>query len=50
LGFNARYRPPRPLWEGRFKSVVVDSVTYLLTCYRCIEFNPGRAGPGRDDR
>jgi putative transposase len=31
------------LWEGRFKSTVVDSETYLLACYRYIEMNPVRA-------
>jgi putative transposase len=32
------------LWEGRFKSSLVDSETYLLTCHRYIESNPVRAG------
>jgi len=32
------------LWEGRFRSSIVDSSTYLLTCYRYIELNPVRAG------
>jgi putative transposase len=31
------------LWEGRFKSSLVDSETYLLTCHRYIECNPVRA-------
>jgi hypothetical protein len=33
--------PPRnsTLWEGRFKSCLVDSEQYLLRCYRCIELN-----------
>ena len=31
------------LWEGRFKSSIVDSERYLLTCYRYIEMNPVRA-------
>lgn len=42
--FNARYRRTGTLWEGRFKSALVDSDTYLLTCYRYIELNPVRAG------
>lgn len=41
--FNARYRRTGTLWEGRFKSALVDSDTYLLTCYRYIELNPTRA-------
>lgn len=32
------------LWEGRFKSNLVDSETYFLTCHRYIELNPVRAG------
>ena len=32
------------LWEGRFKSCLVDSEAYLLRCYRYIEMNPVRAG------
>ena len=32
------------LWEGRFRSSVVDSEDYLLRCYRYIELNPVRAG------
>lgn len=42
--FNARYRRSGTLWEGRFKSALVDSARYLLTCYRYIELNPVRAG------
>ena len=41
--FNARYRRTGTLWEGRFKSALVDSERYLLTCYRYIELNPVRA-------
>ena len=32
------------LWEGRFKSGVVETEKYLLTVYRYIELNPVRAG------
>lgn len=42
-GFNARYRRSGTLWEGRFKSCLVDSEDYLLRCYRYIELNPVRA-------
>ncbi|WP_338026909.1 transposase [Coralloluteibacterium stylophorae] len=41
--FNARYRRTGTLWEGRFKSALVDSEHYLLRCYRYIELNPVRA-------
>ena len=30
--------------KGRFKSSLVDSESYVLTCYRYIEMNPVRAG------
>ena len=42
--FNARYRRTGTLWEGRFKSALVDSEHYVLACYRYIELNPVRAG------
>lgn len=32
------------LWEGRFKSSLIDSEQYLLRCYRYVESNPVRAG------
>jgi putative transposase len=32
------------LWEGRYKSCLVDSERYVLACYRYIELNPVRAG------
>ena len=40
---NSRYRRSGTLWEGRYKSSLVDSDQYLLTCYRYIELNPVRA-------
>jgi putative transposase len=41
---NGIYKRTGTLWEGRFKSAVVDSERYLLTCMRYIELNPVRAG------
>ena len=41
---NRKYRRTGSLWEGRFRSCVVESETYLLQCYRYIESNPVRAG------
>lgn len=32
------------LWEGRFRSSLIDSERYLLVCHRYIEANPVRAG------
>jgi putative transposase len=40
---NVRYRRTGTLWEGRYKSCLVDSGDYLLRCYRYIELNPVRA-------
>ncbi len=42
--FNREYRRSGTLWEGRYKSSVIDTARYLLTCYRYIELNPVRAG------
>lgn len=41
---NKTYRRTGSLWEGRFKSCLVQSEGYLLTCQRYIELNPVRAG------
>ena len=41
--FNARHRRTGTLWEGRYKSCLVDAQDHLLTCYRYIELNPVRA-------
>ena len=41
--FNYTHRRTGTLWEGRYKSTIVDSDTYLLTVYRYIELNPVRA-------
>jgi putative transposase len=41
--FNHRHRRSGPLWQGRFKSCLIDSERYLLTVYRYIELNPVRA-------
>ena len=40
---NKIYRRTGTLWEGRYKSSLVDSDHYLLTCMRYIELNPVRA-------
>ncbi len=42
--FNREYRRSGTLWEGRFKSSLVQTETYLLQCQRYIELNPVRAG------
>ncbi|TMG79014.1 MAG: transposase [Betaproteobacteria bacterium] len=42
--FNRRHGRTGTLWEGRFRSCLVDSATYVIACYRYIERNPVRAG------
>lgn len=42
--FNNAYRRTGTLWEGRYKSLLIDSEAYLFTCQRYIEMNPVRAG------
>lgn len=42
--FNGRYQRSGTLWEGRFRSCLVESAHYVLACYRYIERNPVRAG------
>ncbi|MDH3380271.1 MAG: transposase, partial [Gammaproteobacteria bacterium] len=40
---NCRQGRTGTLWEGRYKASVIDSESYLLSCYRYIELNPVRA-------
>ena len=42
---NRTYQRSGTLWEGRFRSCLVNEEHYLLGCYRYIELNPVR---GRD--
>ena len=41
---NRRYERTGTLWEGRFRSCLVQSDRYLIACQRYIELNPVRAG------
>ncbi|MFT3789484.1 MAG: transposase [Rudaea sp.] len=41
--FNGRHGRTGTLWEGRYKSCLVDSEHYVLVCSRYIELNPVRA-------
>jgi len=40
---NRTHRRSGTLWEGRFRSSLVQSPRYVLACYRYIELNPVRA-------
>ncbi|MGD2130989.1 MAG: transposase, partial [Lysobacterales bacterium] len=42
--FNFTYRRTGTLFEGRFKSSIIQDRHYLLACQRYIELNPVRAG------
>lgn len=44
LWFNKRHARTGTLWEGRFRSSVIESERYLFACSRYIELNPVRAG------
>lgn len=46
--FNKRYNRTGTLWDGRFRSCLVQNDAYLLVCHRYIELNPVRAGMVRD--
>ncbi|MEF9418380.1 hypothetical protein [Xanthomonas citri] len=41
--FNVRHRRSGSLWQGRFKSCLVQTERYVLTALRYIELNPVRA-------
>jgi len=42
--FNGRHQRSGTLWEVRYKSSVIDSEAYLLTCMAYIDLNAVRAG------
>lgn len=42
--FNNKYKKVGRLWQGRFKSMVIQKDDYLLKCISYIEENPVRAG------
>ena len=41
--FNERHQRSGTLWEGRFRSTVLEPERYLLDCMRYIELNPVRS-------
>ncbi|MDO6763758.1 transposase [Agarivorans sp. 1_MG-2023] len=43
LYFNRRYQRSGTLWEGRFKSCLIESEAYFMQVCRYIELNPVRA-------
>ena len=45
--FNDRHGRTGTLWEGRYRSSLIDSERYFLQCSRYVETNPVRAGLAR---
>jgi putative transposase len=45
--FNRRHGRLGTLWEGRFRSTVVEPARYLLACMRHVELGPVRQGLAR---
>ena len=41
---NRVYKRSGTLWEGRFRSCIIETERYLFDCQRYIEMNPVRAG------
>ena len=41
---NRTYKRSGTLWEGRFRSCIIEQQDYLFICQRYIEMNPVRAG------
>lgn len=46
--FNKSYHRSGTLWEGRFRSCLVQEEAYLMKLYQYIELNPVRAGMVND--
>lgn len=46
--FNRRYARTGTLWEGRFRSAVVETVSYFMRCSGYVDLNPMRAHMVRD--
>jgi putative transposase len=42
--FNNRHQRSGTLWEGRYRSTLIESERYLLACMVYIDLNPVRAG------
>ena len=41
--FNRKYGRTGTLYEGRYRSLIIDSEPYWFTCMRYVELNPVRA-------
>ena len=48
--FNDRHQRTGTLWEGRYKSTLIQTDRYLLACMAYLDLNPVRAGMVGDPR
>jgi putative transposase len=48
--FNLRHQRTGTLWEGRYKSTLIQAERYLLACMTYIDLNPVRAALVADPR
>lgn len=48
--FNDRHRRTGTLWEGRYKSTLIQTERYLLACMVYLDLNPVRAGMVSDPK
>ena len=46
--FNASHARTGTLWEGRYKSTLIEAERYLIACMAYIDLNPVRAGLAAD--
>jgi putative transposase len=46
--FNRRHGRSGTLWEGRYRSSLIEAERYLLACQRFVEMSPVRAGLAGD--
>jgi len=44
IWFNKKYDKVGHLWQGRYKSMLIQNNSYLIDCIGYVEFNPVRAG------
>lgn len=44
INYNLRHRRTGTLWEGRYRSTLIQAERYLLACMVYIDLNPVRAG------
>lgn len=43
IWFNKKYNKVGHLWQGRYKSMIIQKNSYLLGCIEYVELNPARA-------